>query len=462
MNEDLIRNLLIEYMERLHNDSQAFVNGLKPYESQFKSDRFRSAINEFKICMETFSKQISTHMKLDNTEITSCNFYKDFNSFFDSNRYHKEVDYYIQNGFGEEKILVNAPDVLEKEFNIPYCYKSMSVVPINIASNAKKYIPDGGHVTVLLTKEDTYKYITIINAGPKCEDSEIDTISEENIRGKNSDVIAGMGLGTSQIKTVIGMHKALIDTSFHMKSDKNAITINGTPYSQFTTSFSFNTILSENKLLEASDNFKSRISLIILHNMGEITSNILNATRNLRNSISFKGDYDWKRYANLQIVNTNRMQNIMKVCLFVKNEFKTNYLLGNACEVSAEQTIINNLDSLRKFCYNYKNISITYSGNLSSISSYSVVYPILFGLSDMILKSIPNESQLSVTFDADDDSISFYSEEADFSDLLNTEGDLTLDSPDGVQRVQKYLYKELFNELKFSCDFKDNEFILKF
>lgn len=451
--DNLINTILISYMRSLDDSSTDFINHLKKYKDSFKNDKYKNKIAIYMDQETIFSNQIYTHMNLDNCEITSVNFYKHFQSFFDSNIHHKKVEYYIQNGFRNKLEQVTDPKILNEEFVIPNCFNSMSLVPLNIASNARKYLPEGGTVTVCLTNEDTYKYITVTNIGPQLKDEDI----KDYKRGENAAVVAGMGLGASQVKMIIKMHSLILDTTFNSKSSNKVIYVNDVPYSEFTTQFSFNTILEKTDF-DTTEEFRSRIPSIILHNLGEITANMLAATLSLH-SIKFKGDSLWHLLIESQILNINRMQDIMKVCLFAKNNYSIDYLLGNRCNINVGSAITNNLEVFKNYIYSKKDIELSIQGTRFSIDGFSGLYPILYGICNLIFSALPDSSYLEVEMNKDLCTVEFKCENTSFVKALKINSPLKFESEKDISIVQYHLYRSVFDELNIGF-VVDNECIV--
>ncbi len=481
--DQIISELLISSMQELDDSSSEFITALKFFLSDFeqknyKDEFYRSSdikaqkekdlkrrIERFEEQMNVFSNQIFTHMNLDKTDLTSVNFYEEFNSFFDSNMFEKKVEYYVQQGFGNKPELITDPKILKKEFIIPSCFHSMKLVPENIASNARKYSPKGGIITVSLINEDTYKYITVVNEGPYEKELNLTQLTDDYRRGENAGVIAGMGLGTSQVKTIVLMHKSMLDTTFSMKSSDDIILFNGVPHSVFTTKISYNTVAERSDLDVIADEFRTRIPLIILHNMGEITANMLQALKTLSkfhfNRFS-RREFKWTLLIARQIANINRMQNIMKTCLFARNNYSTDYLWGNVCDVLLYQSITNNLRVLNNYEYQEKDIKLSIYGNILPISSYSVLYPVIFGICDLVLNSLHDSSSLHVDMDEENYQVSFRSEHNDFLEYINLNKPKQFTTKKEITVIQLLLYKKIFEELEMEFRIESHEIILTF
>ena len=460
----IINQLLLDKLQSFDDSCHEFQLGLNDFvfektKGNSWMDEKNKLISDYRDKLDIFSSQIFVHQNLDKTDIVSVNFYEQFNTFFESDKYHISVEYYIQNGFGNKKVQITDVELLRKEFLIPYCLNSMWLVPMNIASNARKYSPDSCKVIVTLINEDTYKYITVVNYGPQCDESEINDLSEEYRRGNNSDFISGMGLGTSQVKSIIMLHKSLIDATYNFRSSKEVVFINGIPYSEFTTNISFSTVLQK-KELDGFESIKSRIPLIIIHNMGEISANILFATEQLR--YKYKGNRKWHKYIAKQILNVNDLQDTLRICLFIRNNFSTEYLFGNKCIVNIQKVIQDTIEVLCEERYRCKQISTAFSGEIGSIESYSILFSVLYGICNQICYMIPHNSSLLVEMETGwkNKTISIICEDVDFKHHWTYPKELCCKSMNDIPFLQRYFYKKILNDMGYQFDILRNKIML--
>lgn len=460
--EELVNKILFGKLQSFDDACHDFVRGLDSF--TFNSPRFKAIVEDYKRKMNNYSDQIFTHQKLDDTEIVTKNFFDTFNSFFDSAQFDKGVEYYIKNGLEADPVLVEDEATLRQEFVIPYCLNSIDLVTLNVASNARKYSPNSSKVMVTLTNEDTYKYIEIVNYGPKCDDSEIDALSGDFKRGQNADYIAGMGLGASQIRSIIHLHKKMIDAEYHFRSSKNVVMMDGIPFSTFTTTISYNTVLQDDDLEGQIEEVKRRIPLIILHNMGGIVSNILFATNKLF-SVRYRGDEEWRRYLSIQISNINDIQDTIRMCLYIECGFSTEYLLGNTCSVDVEKVLENTLNYLCERKYKNKNITLKVKGGLYIVESYSALYSILYGLCDVICASLPKYSTLYLEMDEKSQNVIFSCNSVDFQHVIKEPMQselLECISIENLPKVKLHMYGKLFDELSCRCLVNNNMLELMF
>ena len=228
---------------------------------------------------------------------------------------------------------------LRREFSINNCMNSMNLVPINLASNAMKYMLGDQHVKVVLLKTPKRNIITITNLGPKNQEDNLEKLTEEGYRGNNSSNMAGMGLGLAQIKSIIGLHKTLLDASIDLAQGKDTLAVIGDKeYTSFSVTITYLRYSEEQANKPAMTEFKNRIPLIIAHNMVDILANLFVVTDRLPKlrlkeyDKVIKNNYD--KIINKFQLDLEKMQETIKLCLYVRNQYQTTNLLGNICPIA--------------------------------------------------------------------------------------------------------------------------------
>lgn len=218
--------------------------------------------------------QLKIHLKLDDTTITTIDFYSIFQAQFDMGRYQKGVEYYIQDGYAGTETLVTDPEKLRQEFEIYDCMDSMNLVPIIIASNARKYMPNGLHVKVVLLKTSIRNIITIAYLSPKDIEDNLKELTEEGYRSIYSSDLACMDHRLAQIKQIIRLHKNLIDANIDMVQKGSVVKIGEVEYSKFCVTITYLRSVFEQTIEPSIEKFAKRIHLIIAHNMVDILANL--------------------------------------------------------------------------------------------------------------------------------------------------------------------------------------------
>jgi len=89
---------------------------------------------------------------------------------------------------------------------------NMEEVFSNIISNAIKYTPEGGKVTVSADHDNGYVCISFRDTGFGIPEKDLDRIFERfyRVKNKNTRFISGTGLGLSIVKSIIEAHNGMI------------------------------------------------------------------------------------------------------------------------------------------------------------------------------------------------------------------------------------------------------------
>jgi two-component system phosphate regulon sensor histidine kinase PhoR len=89
---------------------------------------------------------------------------------------------------------------------------SMEGILNNLISNAVKYTPDGGRVTISLDDDDSFVKISVTDTGIGIKGEDIPRIFDKFYRVKSSDTrqIVGTGLGLSIVKSIVDAHMGTI------------------------------------------------------------------------------------------------------------------------------------------------------------------------------------------------------------------------------------------------------------
>ena len=106
--------------------------------------------------------------------------------------------------------------------NLPYITgdkNGIEAVFVNLISNAVKYTPDGGQVTIDIYKSAEDVRIKVVDTGIGIPRAEIKRIFEKfyRIKSESTTQIAGSGLGLSIVKQIVDLHKG----SIYVDSEKD-------------------------------------------------------------------------------------------------------------------------------------------------------------------------------------------------------------------------------------------------
>lgn len=92
-------------------------------------------------------------------------------------------------------------------------YKLMSQVVVNLLSNALKFTPEGGSVTVKCKTEKSHAVITVTDTGCGMDDEVRSNIFNKFYQGDKSHTTSGNGLGLSIVKKIVDLLGAEIYVS---------------------------------------------------------------------------------------------------------------------------------------------------------------------------------------------------------------------------------------------------------
>ena len=403
--------------------------------------------------------QLELHLKLDDTSLTSVNFYSIFQSQFDLGRYQKGVDYYIQEGFGGSEVIVTDKERLQKEFTINNCMNSMSLVPINLASNAMKYMPSGQNAKVVLIKTPRRNIISISNLGPKNYEDDLDKLTEEGYRGDNDSSMAGMGLGLSQVKSIVGIHKALLDSTIDISQETKDVSIKlgDIEYTPFTVKFSYLRTALEQSNSPSTEELFNRIPLIIAHNMVDIIANLFVITEKLP-GLRFKNfDKAIKNHYN-NIINrfqldVEKMQETIKMCLYVRNNYNAEKIRGNICSIDIGSFFAKELSQL--CIHRYTNIQPPIiRGTSKKIDTYSAVYPAIYALCELILEKASDDTEFDI--EIDDKEITVNGRNINFNEIFYDD-DLYPEEEEEECHIKSCMCLDILGECDIQVEITDNK-----
>jgi signal transduction histidine kinase len=80
----------------------------------------------------------------------------------------------------------------------------------NLISNAVKFTPRGGTVTVAVAKRDDFAHLEVRDTGVGIPREELDRLFDRFFRASTAAVASGTGLGLSIVKSIVGAHRGTI------------------------------------------------------------------------------------------------------------------------------------------------------------------------------------------------------------------------------------------------------------
>jgi len=156
------------------------------------ADRLIRLVNE----LLDFRKIETGHMKLFAAEQDLVKFCYDIYMSFERIAATKQISYSFTADTEETLAYFDGPQ-FEK-------------VLFNILSNAFKFTPDGGKISVNLTNSTTHVDIVVIDNGPGISAEAQQHIFDDFYQDKHSSKVSGWGIGLALAKNIVGLHKGSI------------------------------------------------------------------------------------------------------------------------------------------------------------------------------------------------------------------------------------------------------------
>ena len=421
-------DLIIEAYQKLQEYTESLCNEISriiPNE--------QNLIADLSLCISN----IHLHLSLDNIEYVNVDIYKELATSFSGNKYDQLVSFYTQEKFEGEATLITDPNILQELFTIPYCLPLFRIVPIQIANNAKKYMPKGSELSVTLISKNNNTYIWFSNMGPYCTEEDIEHIFEEGFRGEQSNITAGLGIGLSEIKKIVDLHKwhnMLCDVTIDNNIKQP---ISGSIYSLFRIELFYSKInkdFDKPTIEEINDSSK----IILIHDSYDITDKLFRICNELR-SINECRIESYKM--NIEI---NLFLDRIKYCqyLYFKKQ-DISCLLGNERRIDIDRVFKVVVNNLKRFYFPHlKSPSII--GKLKPIDTYSCMYSILTGLLYNIFSCYDAKDDIYIGLE--EDTIVMDGFECNIQSKLK-----------GIIEDDKLdMYKKLLSELNCEISFSNN------
>jgi len=109
--------------------------------------------------------------------------------------------------------------VAEQEQVIPGNRAALEFMLRNLLSNALRYTPETGQVTVKISTDAEHIALSVTDTGPGIPPAERERVFERFYRGEDMQHIVGSGLGLSIVKRVVKLHNATI----HLEQPESGI-----------------------------------------------------------------------------------------------------------------------------------------------------------------------------------------------------------------------------------------------
>lgn len=414
-----VTDILTEGVSFLYDDTTECLENLRKHKFKFEQNQIH--FDKWLDYLDCCRGQILIHKTLDNAKLINVDFAKVIQNYFVDKKYLKRVAFYVQEGLGGEKVRVKDPDELSRLFTIPNCLPIMSLVPMQLALNARKYMPIETVLEVELTRTENRNYLVFTNTGPQCEADEIEVITDEGIRGNNTGDTAGMGIGLSEVQMVLDIHNDWLETTFDVDSTSEFVMLNGFRHSVFKADITYLSHPSAD-IKPKLDGFRNKIPVILIHNSMDIANNVLDVCDHLL-KIDEKYDKEWREFAFKLRLSASILLKKVKECIFMSNGGQIEDIFGLDCKhFKIQYSFIAIIKELQK--YYYPNITPDINGFLdrkfNNMQTVEGLRTIILAICQLAMGNIRGEATLEVNF-VDNEIMLKCDEWADFTKISNTQ-----------------------------------------
>lgn len=153
------------------------------------ADRLKRVVSQ----LLEFRKVESNKMDMRVTEIDLVTFIEDVSSYFDNMAQSKQIQYSFQHDVSSVMLWVDT-DKMEK-------------ILANLLSNAFKFTPDGGTVTIRLQDHAGYVILSVEDNGKGIQPQNLSSVFDQFF---TADHLTGTGIGLHLTHEFVGMHKGSI------------------------------------------------------------------------------------------------------------------------------------------------------------------------------------------------------------------------------------------------------------
>lgn len=153
------------------------------------ADRLKRVVSQ----LLDFRKVESNKMDMRVTEIDLVTFIEDVSSYFDNMAQSKQIQYSFQHDVSSVMLWVDT-DKMEK-------------ILANLLSNAFKFTPDGGTVTIRLQDHTGYVILSVEDNGKGIQPQNLSSVFDQFF---TADHLTGTGIGLHLTHEFVGMHKGSI------------------------------------------------------------------------------------------------------------------------------------------------------------------------------------------------------------------------------------------------------------
>ena len=387
--------------------------------------------------LSLYVSNIEMHLSFTNIECVDVDMYDELTASFWKNTKGQSVKFYKQETFDSDKEIINDEASLRSLFKVSNCLPIFKNIPMQIASNAQKYMLNNTELSVTFLKTRDDIHILFSNVGPYCPEEDLEWVFENGYRGENTDVFIGLGVGLAIVKKIVELHSWLQMDCYVTSADQNIMCINGVEYSEFCFELVYAPI-EKDKVDEISfkEDLLNMTQIVLVHNSYDIADKLIRVCRSLN---GFREGV--KHFSDKLRLELNLFLAKMRYCQFLIQKGNLSSLRGNKCDINIKKEITDAINNLKKFYYpNLKQPNIT--GKLKIIESYSCMYSIISRLLFIIFSCYNEFNDIDVI--CEDDEVIIDGFDVNFKERMSDE----------FQREED-LYRKLLNEMNYQILYND-------
>ncbi len=366
-----------------------------------RSDTNNDSVDRLFDSLNDTLSNLMLHTQLDKGTAKSVDFGKSLANFFKNKqkkKISKHVKFIYKDGFdGEARPIDIQNDPIAAEFTVDNCMPVMELVPLQIYSNAYKYMPDHSTLIVELTVTENRKYFSFRNLGPQTEQSEKENVFESGVRGINTSSVSGRGLGLSQVKQVLRIHKDWLNPLMSVDTDEEIVHLNGIPYSWFILNLSFlrHSVITgsmNDTVNPLSDNLLPKI---LFHNCYEIIEAIYNIVVKLETLNEKSVRESWINILHEMRIYLSEFNHQIVIGDFVGSNDPDTLNGSGFIMVSPSKAFTASAKSLQSIFY--PDVKVSSQGRMrKSVSAGNTFYLLIQNLLDLIFRSLPENKESEI------------------------------------------------------------------
>ena len=399
LEKNTITDILTEKLAQLSEETSNCLKVLSTFKYKNNQYLFDSWIKQLECCRS----QIIVHKDLCRTDLIEVDFSKEIYSYFIDKKYRKKAVFYLCNENSGEKTQIEDQETLSRLFTLKYCMPVMQLVPMQLALNARKYMPIETNFDIRLSITEKRKYITFSNIGPQCDDEEINDITKEGTRGQNTKDYFGMGIGLSEVQTILDLHKEWLQTTFDINSDSEFTILNGNRHSVFSVCISFLRQPSNSDIQPLVNDLRNKIPTFLIHNAMDISNSLLDTCDNLIRILKTNENQNKDRLKHVYglRLSANILLKTVYECVYISNGNSITDIIGKECSLNLKSVFVAITKELRKKYF--AEMELDYMGILkakyTNFQTFEGMRSFILSICELTMKSLRKDAKLEINFD---------------------------------------------------------------